>query len=57
MDDEELRSALVPFFSTKRAGAGLGLALCREIIEAHGGRLRLERRPGGGTAVVCWLPS
>ncbi|HUO85934.1 MAG TPA: ATP-binding protein [Thermoanaerobaculia bacterium] len=56
MGDEEMRSALVPFFSTKRAGAGLGLALCREIVEAHGGRLRLERRPGGGTTVVCWLP-
>ena len=56
MSEDEMRSALVPFFSTKRAGAGLGLALCREIVEAHGGRLRLEQRPGGGTAVVCWLP-
>ena len=56
MDEEEMRSALLPFFSTKRSGAGLGLALCREIVEAHGGRLRLEQRPGGGTAVVCWLP-
>lgn len=56
MADDEMRSALVPFFSTKRSGAGLGLALCREIVEAHGGRLRLEQRAGGGTAVVCWLP-
>jgi len=30
--------------------------LCREIVEAHGGRLRIERREGGGTAVVCWVP-
>lgn len=53
---DELRSALVPFFSTKRTGAGIGLALCREIVEAHHGRIRLEQRPGGGTTVVCQLP-
>jgi nitrogen fixation/metabolism regulation signal transduction histidine kinase len=56
MTDEELGSALLPFFSTKRSGSGIGLPLCREIVEAHGGRLRLERRAGGGTTVVLWLP-
>jgi nitrogen fixation/metabolism regulation signal transduction histidine kinase len=56
MSDEVLGKALLPFYSTKQTGTGLGLPLCREIIDAHGGRLRLEARDGGGTAVVCTLP-
>lgn len=42
--------------ASKPTGSGLVLPLCREIVEAHGGHLRIERRDGGGTAVVCWLP-
>jgi two-component system nitrogen regulation sensor histidine kinase NtrY len=49
-------NALLPFYSTKRSGTGLGLALTREIIEAHGGRIQLSNRPGGGTCVVLALP-
>ncbi len=56
MTDEVLRSATVPFFSTKDRGTGLGLALCREIVEAHRGKLLLARREGGGMEVTCWLP-
>ena len=56
MTDEVLQSALVPYFSTKAKGTGLGLALCREIIEAHRGKLSLARRDGGGIEVSCWLP-
>jgi len=56
MTDEVMRKALLPFYTSKPGGSGLGLPLCREIMEAHGGRLRIERREGGGTAVVCWLP-
>jgi nitrogen fixation/metabolism regulation signal transduction histidine kinase len=56
MSDEGLRRALLPFYTSKSGGSGLGLPLAREIVEAHGGRLRIERREGGGTAVVCWLP-
>ena len=48
--------ALVPFFSTKPEGTGLGLTLSREIVEAHGGRLELRARAGGGTQVHVWLP-
>jgi nitrogen fixation/metabolism regulation signal transduction histidine kinase len=51
-----LRDALLPFYSTKPAGTGLGLTLCREIIEAHGGRLSLANREGGGALVTVWLP-
>jgi two-component system nitrogen regulation sensor histidine kinase NtrY len=56
MSPEVLRNALLPFYSTKKAGSGLGLALCREIIEAHGGQLSLHPRDGGGLVVRCWLP-
>jgi two-component system, NtrC family, nitrogen regulation sensor histidine kinase NtrY len=57
MTDEVLRHALVPFYTTKPAGSGLGLALCNEIIEAHGGRMRLQSMIGQGTVVTCWLPT
>ncbi len=56
MDDETMRQALLPFYSTKAGGSGLGLALCREILEAHGGKIALQSRPGEGTVVTCWLP-
>lgn len=56
MSDDTLAKATLPFYSTKKTGSGLGLALCREIVDAHGGRLRMAGRPGGGVAVVIWLP-
>jgi nitrogen fixation/metabolism regulation signal transduction histidine kinase len=56
LSESTLRDALLPFYSTKPAGTGLGLTLCREIIEAHGGRLSLANREGGGALVTLWLP-
>jgi two-component system nitrogen regulation sensor histidine kinase NtrY len=56
MTEDVLRQALVPFYTTKPTGSGLGLPLCNEIIEAHGGRLRLQAAAEGGTVVTCWLP-
>ena len=50
--DAALANALVPFYSTKATGTGLGLTLCREIVEAHGGRLRIANREGGGAMVT-----
>jgi len=56
MDEDVMRRALLPFYSSKPSGTGLGLPLCQEIVEAHGGRLRLQARAGGGLAVTCVLP-
>ncbi|HMN43919.1 MAG TPA: ATP-binding protein [Povalibacter sp.] len=56
MTDDVLRSALLPFYSTKPSGAGLGLTICREVVEAHGGRISLANRPGGGLVATLWLP-
>ena len=57
MSEAVLAGALLPFYSTKPEGSGLGLALCREIVEAHAGRLSLANREGGGLEVRVWLPA
>ncbi|MGC1275814.1 MAG: ATP-binding protein [Planctomycetaceae bacterium] len=59
---ETLRKIFEPFYSTKerdntgRGGTGLGLALCREIMEAHKGRIRIESTVGVGTAFTLKFP-
>jgi two-component system nitrogen regulation sensor histidine kinase NtrY len=57
MSSEVLSQALLPFYSTKQSGTGIGLPLCREIIEAHGGRISMQNRPQGGLSVKVWLPA
>ncbi|MFL9584176.1 sensor histidine kinase [Stenotrophomonas sp. AB1(2024)] len=56
MNEAVLQNALMPFYSTKRNGTGLGLALTREIVEAHGGRVSLQNRREGGLCVSIFLP-
>jgi len=54
--DHVRRRVFDPFFSTKTRGTGLGLAVSKQIIDEHHGRIRLFNRRGGGTRVVIELP-
>ncbi|MFO0838063.1 MAG: ATP-binding protein [Phycisphaerae bacterium] len=53
---EQLARVGEPFYSTKADGNGLGLSICRSIVFAAQGDLRLESKPGLGTTVRVWLP-
>jgi two-component system nitrogen regulation sensor histidine kinase NtrY len=56
ISDAVMANALIPFYSTKPSGSGLGLALCREITDAHHGQIGLYNRDEGGVAVKVVLP-
>lgn len=63
MTDETMRKIFVPYYSTKegpdesgKGGTGLGLAACKNIIEAHGGKIRVESSIGKGTKFTIKLP-
>jgi signal transduction histidine kinase len=53
---DKVSSVFQPFVSTKGKGMGLGLAICKEIVEGHGGTLEVQSRPGEGTTFSVLLP-
>ncbi|PCK02275.1 MAG: histidine kinase [Alteromonadaceae bacterium] len=56
MPKNVVEQALLPFYTTKPNGSGIGLPLCREIVEAHDGELSYANREGGGLMVRIYLP-
>jgi signal transduction histidine kinase len=56
MDDAIRNKVWSPFYTTKESGTGLGLALSRKIVDAHGGDMELTSTPGEGTEFVLTFP-
>lgn len=57
IEPDELERITEPFFTTRPGGTGVGLAVTRRIVTAHGGALEIESRPGEGTTVRIRLPA
>ncbi|MER8634261.1 ATP-binding protein [Mesorhizobium opportunistum] len=57
MDPSTLRSAGLPYFTTKTNGTGLGLAIVRQMMESQGGGMSVTSTPYQGTAIDLWLPA
>lgn len=56
MDEETRAKVFEPFYTTKATGTGLGLAIVRQAVEAHGGSVSVESRPGAGAAFAIRIP-
>jgi signal transduction histidine kinase len=56
MEPETLTRVFEPFYTTKQSGTGLGMAICKRIIDAHDGAVHATSAPGQGTSITIELP-
>lgn len=56
MSPETLTRVFEPFYTTKQSGTGLGMAICKRIIDAHDGRIEAHSQPNQGTQITIRLP-
>ena len=56
MTNDIMLKAFLPYYSTKDTGSGIGLSICKEVIDAHLGSIELSNRSGGGLAVTIYIP-
>jgi two-component system, cell cycle sensor histidine kinase and response regulator CckA len=56
MEEQMRKHAFEPFRTSKKQGTGLGLAIVRRIVDATGGRIRIESEPGSGTTIRIFFP-
>jgi signal transduction histidine kinase len=54
--EEAINHLFDPFYSTKESGLGLGLFICKQIVDEHNGYLEVESQVGEGTEFTLWLP-
>jgi signal transduction histidine kinase len=57
IEPEAMSQIFKPFYTTRESGMGLGLAITKRIVEAHGGSIGIDSEVGKGTTVRVWLPS
>ena len=57
MNEETLSKLWTPLFTTKAKGMGFGLAICKRVVEAHGGKIAAESVIGKGTTITVILPT
>lgn len=56
MEKETIENMFVPFYTKKQGGTGLGISVAKKVNEGHAGTIRVNSRPGEGTAVKIELP-
>jgi signal transduction histidine kinase len=56
LDEEQQKKILMPFYTTKAEGMGMGLSISRSLIEAHDGTLYFNSKPGKGSTFYFTLP-